>query len=121
MGLDISHGDFSISYGGFNALRRKICEAMGGKWPDRCDCDDIWYWGKGYNEENSPGLYEFLTHSDCDGYISPEMCVKVANEIEMLIPNISQHCDERDFRDVATKFVAACREASSANEPLEFY
>jgi hypothetical protein len=74
------------------------------------------------------GMYEFLTHSDCDGEISPEMCLKVADDLERILPKIQSLPDQGGghiarrggFAEVTKKFIAGCREAAANNEPLRF-
>lgn len=150
MGLDCSHDAFHGAYSAFNRFRKAVAEAVGGSYPphfaksqltgeyvrDRYGSlvfDDtldatMWYWDDEYSAETNPGLYEFLCHSDCDGEISPEMCVKVADELEALLPILDEmestggHLDKFEtMGNVARQFIAGCRAAADNNEPLEFY
>jgi hypothetical protein len=90
---------------------------------------DCFQCGDDYPRSEWPGLYEFLAHSDCDGEISPEMCVKVADDLERLIPKMEElHWDSfghiaarGGFIEVVRKFIAGCRAAAAANEPLDFH
>jgi hypothetical protein len=149
MGLNCSHNAFSGSYTSFNKLRQKVCRAMNGSYPphytyfndgslakdshgylviDQSMDENLWYWGDGYDESTHPGLKEFLSHSDCDGEISPEMCINVANELEALIPKLKQL--EGFSEDhvvmpwqtigVLQRFIDGCRAAAVANEQLIF-
>jgi hypothetical protein len=134
MGLDCSHDAFCGAYSAFNRLRQEVARAMGGSWPPHSKStidgeilkEDKWYWGNGYNKETHPGLFEFMSHSDCDGDISPEMCTKVANDLEALLPKISfadaggHLARVGGYRGALEKFIAGCRAAAAANEPLEF-
>jgi hypothetical protein len=136
MGLDVSHDAFSGAYSSFNRFRQAVAKAMGGSFPPHEteyheDGDnlepDMWYWGTDYGPETHPGLSVFLSHSDCDGEISSDDCVKVANEIEALLPKLeamgigSGHI-ERDggYGAVARKFIAGCKDAAESGEPLVF-
>lgn len=132
MGLDCSHDAFSGAYSAFNRFRKTVAKAAGGgsisPHDDKSLDDNMWYWGKGYNRETHPGLYEFFMHSDCDGDISPEMCVRVADELEALLPKIDQfgfgggHIDrDGGFGAVTRRFIAGCRAAAAAGEALEFH
>lgn len=152
MGLDCSHDAFHGAYSAFNRLRQFVCAATGpeGSFPPhylyktggglqegsdgmllrRRDLDEgKFYIGDEYDRETHPGLWEFLTHSDCDGEISPEMCVKVADDLERLLPSMEAlgweshgHIAARGgFVEVARKFIAGCRRAAAANEPLDFH
>lgn len=112
MGLNCSHGAFDGSYGLFKNLRDSVLEAIGGK--------SI---GNGYIEipdEFSVGIVEFLTHSDCDGYISAEMCEKVAYELENDVLPLMVKSSELQ-RDLLVKFINGCKLASKNNEKLMFF
>lgn len=132
MGLDVSHDAFHGAYSSFNRLRQFVCAATGGSFPPhsiRTDLDNNYFQcGEGYNTESHPGLFEFLSHSDCDGDISPTMCIKVADDLEELLPKMKKLPQEswghiaRDggYIMVVEQFIRGCREAAAKNEPLEF-
>jgi hypothetical protein len=149
MGLDCSHDAFHGAYGAFNRLRQEVCRAIGGSFPphwkyaedgspvrdengyvvyDREKEDEFWYWGEGYGEETHPGLKEFLAHSDCDGEISPEMCRRVADDLESILPKVEAlgssstgHIAKLGgYIEVLRKFIAGCRSASAVGTPLRF-
>ena len=150
MGLDCSHDAFHGAYSAFNRLRQEVARAIGGSFPPHWEFDEngelkrdknglvvydkdkedgAWYWGDGYSAETHPGLAEFMRHSDCDGEISPEMCVKVADDLESILPKIEAlgstaagHIAARGgYVEVVRKFIAGCREAAAAGEPLDFH
>lgn len=137
MGLDCSHDAWNGSYSAFNRLRKFVCASTGGSFPPHgpgSDLADDWMRvgptddDNEYSEETWPGLWEFLTHSDCDGEISPEMCVKVADDLERLLPKMEAiggdgggHISVRGgFVAVVRRFIDGCRRAAEANEPLTF-
>jgi hypothetical protein len=100
---------------------------MGGEWPNLISGDDTWYWGDGYSHDTHPGIGVLLNHSDCDGEIDPVTCIDVAVELEALLLALDAQGGggghiERDggYGSVARKFIAGCREAAKAGEPLEF-
>ncbi|MBP2303440.1 hypothetical protein [Azospirillum picis] len=78
--------------------------------------------------DTHPGLYEFFTHSDCDGAIGLNMCRKVADELETLLPDIESvappdtgHIPRAGgYVEVTKRFIARCRAAADAGEPLTF-
>ena len=129
MGLEVSHDAWRGAYSAFNRFRETLAKAAGIKWPTfpvdmnmTFPCDVKEY------EKKHPGLYEFFCHSDCDGEIEPEMCGKVADELEELLPALEDggggggHISAQGgYFAVATKFIAGCREAHKANETLDFY
>ena len=149
MGLDCSHGAFNGAYSAFNRLRQAVCFVMGGSFPPhyqynadfsvvvsddfpqiaqyRTDLDhaNIYF---GRDLENDSGLFVFLQHSDCGGEISPEMCVRVADELEVLLPKIDMltkssggHIEAQGgYGAVLRKFIKGCRRAASDHEPLLF-
>lgn len=156
MGLDCSHDAWQGAYSAFNAFRQVVCKAFGGSFPphnfpgfrngtirrkdltgeaEPLDNNLIYFQDPDPDEKaddvNVPdGLYEFLTHSDCDGEISPEMCAKVADDLEAILPKIramtgtpwSGHVEYYGgYAAVTERFIAGCRAAHKAGEPLEFY
>ncbi len=83
------------------------------------------YWGNDYGPETHPGLNVLLSHSDCDGKISPDDCVKVADELEALLPKITGDggghiAAQGGFAEVARKFIEGCRLAAAEDEELVF-
>lgn len=126
MGLDVSHDAFSAAYSAFNRFRSAMGVAAGVQWPTGIGGDNFIGFPKGYAESH-PGLYEFFTHSDCDGEIAPDLCAKLADEMESLLPVIDTmghdwgHIGRAGgFGAVTRQFIKGCREAAAANEPLEF-
>ncbi len=148
MGLDCSHDAFHGAYSAFNRLRQEVCRAAGGSFPphwkrnpdgtrvekdgnpvrDPSLDDGSWYIGDEYTSESSPGLFEFLNHSDCDGEISPEMCKLVADELEDIMPKFKESLPpsgghialQGGYVNVLRKFIEGCRAAYAAGEPLIF-
>lgn len=149
MGLDCSHDAFSGAYSAFNRLRQFVCAATGGSFPPHWvhgpngeilkdqrgmtrmhDLpNDCFQCGEGYERNKWPGLYEFLSHSDCDGEINPSMCAMVADDLDRLLPameamrweSVGHIARDGGFLQVVCKFVAGCRAAAAANESLKFY
>ena len=152
MGLDCSHDAFRGAYSAFNRLRQFVCAATGpdGSYPPHWQYnadgslkedqagrvlrregleEGMFYIGDEYDRDTHPGLWEFLTHSDCDGEISPDMCVKVADDLERLLPRMDAlgwqaggHIAARGgYLEAVRKFIAGCRAAAAANEPLDFH
>lgn len=144
MGLDTSHGAFHGAYSAFNRLRQAVCRAAGGSFPyhkfqpegfppHRLDCepdnDDRWYVPDEVTREAWPGLYLFLCHSDCDGDFVPEECVLVARDLERLLPELEKFPAETHghlaihggYADNVRQFIAGCKAAAEANEPLDFH
>lgn len=103
MGLTISHNAFSGSYGTFHRFRYAVLEHIGGNIPSR---------------NVSPGIAEFLEHDDDRGKIAPTMAFKVAEELTALMPDFDL---DQSMGDYLRDFVAGCRRAHAAGEPLEFY
>lgn len=136
MGLDVSHDAFHGAYSAFDRFRWAICKAMGGSWPPHeseiaADGEKliagVWYWGRGFTQATHPGLHVLLTHSDCDGDISPEDCALVAKDLEQLLPDMAAmgtgggHIARAGgYGEVTRKFIAGCLQAAAENEPLQF-
>lgn len=153
MGLNCSHNAFDGAYSAFNRLRQFVCKSLG----EEASFAPHWVYGpggtlitepgsafakriEGYNDdffyhpdhitdEANPGLMLFLKHSDYDGEISPEDCVKVADELEALLPAMEAlgwiaggHIERAGgYVPAVKKFIAGCRLAAAENEPLKFH
>jgi hypothetical protein len=148
MGLDCSHGAFSGAYSAFNRLRQEVAWVIGGSFPPHylrnldgslaldkhgnaqrdTERDEQFFYidSETYGRADNPGLWEFLCHSDCDGEISPEMCAKVADELEALLPKVrigeggGHILRGGGYRAVLQRFIDGCRDAHRRNEPLTF-
>lgn len=146
MGLDTTHDAFHGAYSAFNRLRQEVARAVGGSYPphylrsydgklaedknERLILDDRldpnrFYTPDDVTRKSHPGLWEFLSHSDCDGEIAPDMCAKVADDLEPLLDKMPEvgggHIAARGgFREVLRKFVAGCRAAHAEGVPLLF-
>lgn len=63
----------------------------------------------------------FLHHSDCDGEISWEDAVPIAERLEQIAPHIEwDGRDDWDFRAHALQFAAGLRRAAELRENVEF-
>lgn len=147
MGLDCSHDAWRGAYSAFNHFRQAVAWATGGSFPphyqrnedgsvkstidgrlirDETMDEDRIYLDDDFNQPENPGIWEFLLHSDCDGEIAPDMCAKVADEMERLLPKLDT-LDEAGGHmpfgpaAAARRFIKGCRAAHAANEPLEFF
>lgn len=150
MGLDTTHDAFHGAYSAFNRFRQEVARAIGGSFPphwkygddgellrdsdgmavyDKEKNGDFFYWGDGYGAETHPGLFEFFKHSDCDGEISPEMCTKIADDLEGVLPKVETLGSKSGghiaasggYVEVMRKFIAGCRAAADEGVPLEFH
>lgn len=137
MGLDISHDAFGASYSAFNRFRQAVAKAIGGSFPPHSpehDPDDgkklepdEWYWGEKGQAGRYPGLFVFFMHSDCDGEIEPAAALCLADDLEMILPELDElglgvgHIQHRGgYGNVARKMIAGCRRAAEVDEPLVF-
>jgi len=116
MGLDTTHDAWHGPYSSFNSFRTNMAkmigmnlkkmEGFGGNIPFSQFNDD---------------LCILLDHSDCEGYISPDNCKKLAIRLDELIDKMEP--TEVFFSDyqLAKQFSAGCKLAASKNETLEFH
>lgn len=137
MGLDTTHNAFHGSYSAFCIFRKAVAAAAGGSYPPHDPSlkdasgnplrDDLWYFDNDITTtEKSPGLAAFLNHSDCDGFLTPNECKMIADEIEVLLPKI----DEQDYMGhalgkgwistIARRWIAGCRLAARKRQKLHF-
>jgi hypothetical protein len=64
-----------------------------------------------------------LSHSDCDGELSPEECSQIANGLQQIINNLSDEEKVKDeyYYNKAVKFMEGCKLAASRNETIDFH
>jgi hypothetical protein len=131
MGLDISHGGFHGPYSAFNRLRQEICKVIGGSFPPHNQkglCDDLWYTGKGFTGNKYRGLFEFLSHSDCDGVIKRKACRYVSKDLKKILHLFEDsglgygHIAGRGgYQKIIKDLIAACDQAYAQKQALKFY
>jgi hypothetical protein len=111
MGLDVSHGDFHMSYSGFNELRQRISKSLG------FNLSNFQGFGgnKRWYECKSP-IKALLNHSDCDGDLTvPEM-------INML-PELKRVCkswEESIYKNSFEELIESIEIAIQHKQPLIF-
>ena len=132
MGLATSHNCWSGSYSSFSEWRRKISEVSG--FGDMMEYDSF------SQPHENPNLMivgtrvwpddpiaSLLSHSDCDGSIPWIDCVKMADELEKLLPALERSdrtvLASLDYGNVAKteQFIKGLRLAHSLKEDVEFH
>lgn len=142
MGLDATHDAFSGAYSAFNRFRQMVAKAAGGSFPphdiplhiggevyEKPDQERFYIPGKWEQYQiDKPGLSAFLISNDCEGSFPPELCKHMADELEVLIPEVEK-MDAGDWghigRDggyvaVLKRYIAGCRAAYEAGETMEY-
>lgn len=136
MGLDTSHDAWHGPYSTFNRLRQAICKAAGGSFPphpegatlpDGQPMQPNHYYLDDEYEAAHPGLSAFLRSSDCDGEFAPEVAAQMADDLEKLLPALAS-MDEGQvnmpfrggYRGATIQYIAGCRAAAAAGEPLTY-
>lgn len=122
MGLDISHGAWHGAYSAFNRYRTEIARQIG------IHLNSM----EGFTEDANAIKWEslkpnpiqcLLNHSDCDGYINWSVCAKIADELEKLLPALSEldgggHIG--NYKDKTLEMIKGLRLAHSQKEKLLF-
>lgn len=138
MGLDTSHDCFHGSYSAFNRLRKAVARACGGSFPPHMsdydaaflasakDVNDRWWY---YDDDTVPinlhvGARLFLSHSDCDGTLTPDESREVAAFLRWVAPRVEiegeGHLSSLGTRGAVERFAAGCEAASEAGETVKF-
>ena len=146
MGLDTTHGAWHGAYSAFMRWRQEIAKAAGipnlelmegyfrpehwlldvVSWhPAHRATDEGWLPLRWEQVHVTPGLLILLSHSDCEGELTPDECTSVADELERLMPELAKAGDAGGHvGDVAQKtqtFIDGCRLAAANGETLEFH
>lgn len=74
-------------------------------------------------KEYDEGMRLFLSHSDCDGELSPAECVSVAAFLDWVGPKLADYGAGHlpSPRAAAARFADGCRLAAGKSEPLRFH
>jgi hypothetical protein len=98
MGLSFRHLDIQSSYTGFAYFRRMLADSMGWKYYG----DTFFYeWHRHSEVEKfrSDPMFVFMMHSDCDGFISPSDCLKIAPRLRELVKDWKDWDEENYTRE----------------------
>lgn len=122
MGLDVSHDAYSGGYISFMSFRVAVIVAMGGTYKD-----GSFVLAEGDDFDKYPGMFEFFSHSDCDGDIAPKVAAEIAGSMEGLLPTLDAcgagggHIARNGgFGMVARQWITGCRVAAANGQPLTF-
>lgn len=127
MGLDTTHDCFHGAYSSFGRFRKSLAKAINleldnmcgfGKTPDPNSVNfildkkpEVIFW------EDIPydDLHILINHSDCDGVIEHKDCLKLADRMKEIIPQL-----EEEYKDRAEQFIEGLLLAHDQNEDVEF-
>lgn len=119
MGLDITHECWHGSYSSFNSFRYDLGRQIG------INLDHYaGYGGVGVKnlESIEHDLMPLFNHSDCDGYLQPIQCGKIANALDGILSNLNHELEIEtlNFENKIKQFRNGCRDAAKLNEIVEF-
>ncbi|MCP4162608.1 MAG: hypothetical protein GY760_21280 [Deltaproteobacteria bacterium] len=148
MGLKCSHNAFTGTYSAFNRFRQIVAHSVGGSSPphyimnedgsffikndglvkhEGLDENQFYFDNEIINEEDNPGFFIFMRHSDSEGNIAPDDCIKVADDLEKyVLPKADNYVagghleGTGSVHEVTLKFIEGCRLAAKNGEYLEF-
>lgn len=140
MGLDMTHDAWHGAYGAFNRYRNNIARAAGydierseGPYGTQEHVAIDW---DAYTEANIDGdwgdvvpddaLLYLIVHSDCDGYLEPAACNRLADRLEELRPAIAAIPTEGfghigSYAQKTQQLIGGLRDAAANDERLEFH
>lgn len=121
MGLDTTHGAWNGAYSAFMRWRKKIAELCGlGDLSQFEGYDGI----RPLSDIQDEGIRILLSHSDCDGELTPEECEKIASSLSLLlaapinIDDMGGHIGNFKFK--TETFIRGCQIAVGRNENIVF-
>lgn len=149
MGLDCDFNAWNGSYSAFNRFRQFVAAASGASYPphsekimaeypiirdgERDSGVHTQWWVLDDAKPFDPGVRLFLSHSDCDGEISWQDCIRVARGLLRIRPEAERLAADPEWEAVGRiaanggylacldAFVAGCRAAMRAQKPLRFH
>jgi hypothetical protein len=112
MGLDFNLTKAHWSYSGFNNFRRRIASIIG------IELDNmVGFGGKISWDTIDDNIKPLLSHSDCDGELSPEDCKIVEPRLRELV----KYWDDTDYDKIqALRLVSGMKASYTKNIPLKF-
>lgn len=127
MGLATTHGAWHGSYSAFGSWRKWIAKIRGFNLLNMVGFGGDQAWSEAQKQDP---LYPLLSHSDCDGELSPKECALVALGLSQIILDASQYLEpdmnylstgEHNYHIAATKaFRKGCIDAIKKNESIIF-
>ncbi len=116
MGIAFSHCEASWAYSGFMSFREKLVETI----IVPCDLREMYKSGKHFILKEHP-IFDFINHSDCDGFLSPE-------QLKVIVPALEEILEKWDITDVfishdynnGKELIKGMKAAIEANENLKF-
>lgn len=152
MGLDTTHNAWHGSYSSFNSFRERIAKHLGipllfmeGFYEEgsiigdplsmiKIACQNNQFGAAGqlnkirqvlpikWESLKPMAIHSLLHHSDCDGSLSPEECLGIAEDIKTIISEVeNNNLDDSYFINKLQKFESGCRLAHSMGESIEFH
>ena len=121
MGLDTSHNAWSGAYSSFNEWRMWLAQKVGFVLTGMKGFGGNGIWDE---KMQSADYYTLLTHSDCDGELSPEQCLLTVQFLTSILEKRGNPKAEdwvtRQQYDRCERFMMGCQEAIKKQECLEF-
>jgi hypothetical protein len=111
MGVDFSHCDASWAYSGFNRFRSRLAKYAGFELSEMEGFD-----GKRPWSEITDDIVPLLNHSDCDGELSVDECIKVAPRLRVILASWPDDYDKQKGLLLAEGMEFAVE----SKEPLRF-
>jgi hypothetical protein len=117
MGLDTTHDCWHGPYSSFGDWRKALAEAAG-----LPPLDDMEGFGGDilWTILKDRPLYLLINHSDCEGTLKASDCAAIADDLETLLPKLSDSGHYGGHKKDAERFIAGLRKAAAAGEDVEF-
>lgn len=129
MGLDTSHDAWHGPYGSFMDWRIWLA------WQIDINLREMEGYGGGERPFStvSHDIVPLLSHSDCDGELTPDECRRVAKGLREVLLNFENNRtlftelgfqntgDVHFYLQATERFIAACDLAASKNESIDFH
>ena len=110
MGLRI--GKATWSYSGFNNFRARLARKI------EINLDQMIGFGGATKWPRKDIIEHLLNHSDCDGIITPNVCIKLAPRLKELIND----WDDKDYDKImGLRLAKEMEKAAITNKNLEFH
>jgi len=110
MGLDTTHDAWHGPYSSFHRWRIEIAKCIG------LDLNKMEGFGGRIQFDQNHKLTPLLSHSDCDGELTPAECKLISEGLTEILPLLHNYDKEN-----AIQFIKGCESAYQKNESIEFH
>lgn len=115
MGLDTSHNAYHGPYSSFMDFRKSLASHLG------FNLLDMEGFGGSKKWDGKDDVQILLSHSDCDGIITPDDCLRLSVRLDQILETLEPSDSWFSLYHFVKKFSDGCKLAYSRQEDIDFH